>query len=156
MTAGADLQAVTFGLDSEIFAVPVMVVREILEWRTICRLPSGPAHLLGLAEVRGEGVPVIDLRLRLGLPPRPATETTHILVLDIPLGGRGVAIGLMVDQVHDVIDIPADGIDAVPQIGVRWRSDYMRGVTRRDGRFVILLDVGPLFSGDEAAALSAA
>ena len=84
-TTSLEAQFVTFGLGEEVFAVPVEVVREILDMRQPFEIPEGPAYLLGLIDVRGQGVPMIDLRLKLGLPTTVPTPHTRILVLDVPL-----------------------------------------------------------------------
>src|SRR6185369_4029073 len=85
-TAGHDAQFVTLGIDREVFAVPVDAVLEILEIRPMFRIPEAPSYLAGLIDVRGRGVPVIDLRLKLGLPAQAANEMTRILVLEFAVG----------------------------------------------------------------------
>jgi len=155
MTAGTgEIQAVTFGLGAETFAVPVTLVREILDYRETFRIPNGPDYLLGLTDMRGEGVPTIDFRLRLGLPPAGPTPATRILVIDVPLGDRTLMLGLVVDRVIEVATFRADRIETAPDIGVRWRSDYIGGVVRRAEGFVVLVDVARIFSSDEAALLA--
>ncbi|SEM07632.1 chemotaxis protein CheW, partial [Xaviernesmea oryzae] len=89
-----EAQFVTFSLDAEIFAVPVGVVREILDYEDPSRIPHGPPHLLGLRDVRGQGVPIIDLRVRLGMDKTVRTAHTRILVLDIPIADKMLALGL--------------------------------------------------------------
>lgn len=155
MTTPGSVQVVTFGLAEETFAIPVGVVREILDWCEVFRLPNGPDYLLGLTDVRGEAVPMIDLRVRLGMPHLDPTPATRILVVDIPLPDRALALGLMVDRVNDVTILPAGRMNDVPDIGRRWNSDYMRGVARTDNSFIVLLDVQGLFSDEDPAALAA-
>lgn len=151
----ADQQVVTLGLANEMFAIPVGVVREILEWRAIFSLPRGPDYLLGLTDVRGQSVPVIDLRVRLGMPPRTPDPSTRIIVVDMPIGGRLLTLGLMVDAVREVAAFTPSHVDGVPDIGRRWNSDYMRGVARTEGGFVVLLDIGGLFNDTDAGELAA-
>ena len=101
-------QFVTLGLDHEVFAVPVELVREILDMRQPFRIPEAPGHLAGLIDVRGHAVPVIDLRLKLGLSPREPTADTRIVVLDVPMDGRSLSLGLIADRVFEVTaSIPA-------------------------------------------------
>jgi purine-binding chemotaxis protein CheW len=157
MMADADeAQYVTFAIDKETFAVPVVLVREILDYAAPFRIPNGPDYLLGLTEVRGRGVPIVDLRRRLGLPPVEPTANTRILVLDVPLGDRSLSLGLVADRVFEVAPFRTAEIEPAPDIGVRWRSDYIAGVVRRDGGFVVLIDLAPLFTGSEATALASA
>ena len=92
------IQYVTLGIDRETFAVPVESVREILDMRDISRLPHAPAYLLGIIDVRGRSVPVIDLRLKLALPSTPPTPETRILVLEVPIDVRATVLGLVADR----------------------------------------------------------
>ncbi len=149
-----EIQVVTFGLGAETFAVPVTFVREILDHRPAFRIPNGPDYLLGLTDVRGEGVSTIDFRVRLGLPKAEPTTATRILVVDVPLADRTLVLGLVVDRVLDVSAFRSDEIEAAPDIGVRWPSDYIGGVARRSDGFVVLIDVARIFSTEDAALLA--
>lgn len=144
------LQFVTLGIDREVFAVPVDAVVEILDMRPMFRLPEAPLYLAGLIDVRGRSVPVIDLRVKLGLPATAPTETTRILVLEITIQNRPLALGLIADRVFEVMAIDARQVESPPDIGVKWRSDYISGVGRREGGFVVIFDLPRLFSSTEA------
>jgi purine-binding chemotaxis protein CheW len=148
--AKSDAQFVTLGIDREVFAVPVEAVVEILDMRPMFRLPEAPVYLAGLIDVRGRSVPVIDLRIKLGLPATATTETTRILVLEIAVGGRPLALGLIADRVFEVMALDVRQVEAPPDIGVKWRSDYISGVGRRDDGFVIIFDLPHLFSTTDA------
>lgn len=145
-STSGELQFVTFSLGDELFAVPVEVVREILDHEEAFKIPHGPDYLLGLRDVRGQGVPVIDLRLRLGLTATVKTPHTRILVLDVPIGEKTLALGLVADRVYEVVPFRREQIEPAPDIGVRWRSDYIAGVVRRDQGFVVIVDLARLFS----------
>jgi purine-binding chemotaxis protein CheW len=146
-------QFVTLGLDREVFAVPVETVLEILDMRQASRVPEAPPYMLGLIDLRGRSVPVLDLRVKLGLPAIPATETTRILVLEVTISGRPLVFGLVADRVVEVMALSAGEIEPAPDIGTRWRSDYILGVGHRDGRFVIIFNLSRLFSEEDTAAL---
>lgn len=148
-------QYVTLALGAEVFAAPVDYVREILDFVPPFAIPEGPPYLLGLTNVRGRATPTLDLRVKLGLPAVPPTLSTRVLVLDIPLEDRVLALGLVADRVIEVIAISADEVEPAPDIGVRWRSDYMHGVVRRGDGFVVLFDLARLLTHQEAAALPA-
>ncbi len=90
---GVESQFVTFALGNEVFAVPVTVVREILDHEDVFKIPHGPDYLMGLRDVRGQGVPIVDLRLRLGMAATEQTSHTRVLVLDIPFAHRTLTIG---------------------------------------------------------------
>lgn len=149
----SESQFVTFSLDTEVFAVPVEVVREILDHEEAFKIPHGPDYLLGLRDVRGQGVPVVDLRLRLGMSRTEKTPHTRILVLDVRIGDKMLTLGLVADRVYEVAPFRRDEIEGAPDIGVRWRSDYIAGVVRRNGSFVVIIDLARLFS-DSGSALA--
>lgn len=148
-----DLQVVTLGIDREVFAVPVAAVLEILDLRPMFRLPEAPAYLAGLIDVRGRAVPVIDLRVKLGLPAVEASEASRILVLEVPVGERRLVLGLVADRVFEVAAFAASQVEPTPDIGVEWRSDYIAGVARREGGFVVIFDIARLFTAEEVAYL---
>ncbi|GAA4033805.1 chemotaxis protein CheW [Sphingomonas rosea] len=152
--SGGELQVVTFGLDAETFAIPVTLVREILDYREPFRIPNGPGFMLGLTDLRGEGVTTVDLRLRLGMPAAVPSLSTRILVVDVPLGARVLTLGLVVDRVLDVSTVDTAQIGPAPDVGTRWASDYIAGVARRAEGFVVFIDMGRIFSDVEAAELS--
>ncbi|WP_407052001.1 chemotaxis protein CheW [Methyloraptor flagellatus] len=154
-TGGSETQFVTFALGSEVFAVPVSVVREILDHEEVFRIPSGPAYLLGLRNVRGQGVPVIDLRLRLGLSKTEPTPHTRVLVVDVPVAGRVLTLGLVADRVFEVAAFTSDQIETAPDIGVAWNSDYIEGVVRRDASFAVIISLARLLTETEVVALAA-
>jgi purine-binding chemotaxis protein CheW len=149
-------QYVTLGVDHEIFAVEVEKVREILDMRPIARIPNAPAFLLGIIDVRGRGVPVVDLRVKLGLKETPATEQTRIVVLEVQLGERALYMGLLADRVFEVTALDEQGLERPPELGIRWRSDYIQAIGRRNSSFVIVFDLEHLLSSDEAALLAEA
>jgi len=140
---------VTLGLGPEIFAVRVSCVIEILAMRDLFRVPDGPPFLAGLADVRGQAVPVIDLRRKLGLPAVETTHQTRIIVLEVQAGGRKLTVGLIADRVIEVINLPADRIGPPPDVGGSWKSDYIAGVGRHGDGFVIVFAIESLFSTDE-------
>jgi purine-binding chemotaxis protein CheW len=149
-TATSESQFVTLGIEREVFGVPVEAVLEILDMQSLFHVPEAPAYMLGLIDLRGRSVPVLDLRTKLGLPSIPPTETTRILVLEVQVAGRPLVLGLVADRVFEVLALGAHEIEPAPDIGVRWRSDYIRGVGHRDAKFVIIFDLPRLFSTEDA------
>ncbi|MCJ7997178.1 chemotaxis protein CheW [Rhizobium cremeum] len=150
----SESQFVTFALGEEIFAVPVEVVREILDHEEVFKIPNGPEYLMGLRDVRGQGVPTIDLRLKLGLPKTVPTPNTRVLVLDIPFEDRSLTLGMVADRVFEVTPFRRDQIEKAPEIGVAWKSDYIAGVVRRPEGFVVIIDLTHLLSSSDTALLS--
>lgn len=142
-------QFLTFTLKEELYAIPVARVREVLEYNRITALPCTESYLKGLIDVRGRGIPVLDLRLRLGLGETPITKATSIIVVDQGLSVEGAAlVGLLADSVHEVVNIEDDRIDAAPSIGIGSARVFLRGVGRVDERFAFILDLAKVF--DEA------
>jgi purine-binding chemotaxis protein CheW len=137
-------QYVTLGVAGELFAAPVDKVREILDVRPIARLPQAPANLLGMIDVRGQGVPVVDLRLTLGLEPTANTENTRIIVLAIAAESGPLTIGLRADRVFEVTVLDAAELDAPPAVGGAWTGRCIAGIGRRNGAFVTVLDLDRL------------
>lgn len=152
--SSSEAQFVTFSLGEEVFAVPVEVVREILDYEEAFKIPNGPDYLLGLRNVRGQGVPTLDLRLKLGLTKTVPTAHTRVLVLDIPMHDRLLTLGLVADRVFEVTPFRNDQIEQAPDIGVRWRSDYISGVVRRESGFVVIIDLARLLSAEDTAAFA--
>lgn len=153
--AAEQVQYVTLGVDNEIFAVEVGKVREILDMRPIARIPNAPAFFLGIIDVRGRAVPVIDLRVKLGLKTAETTDQTRIVVLEVDLVGRSLFMGLLADRVFEVTSLDEQELEQPPELGIRWRSDYIRAIGRRNASFVIVFDLEHLLSSDEAALLVA-
>ncbi|SFM76497.1 purine-binding chemotaxis protein CheW, partial [Pleomorphomonas diazotrophica] len=114
----------------------------------------GPDYLIGLRDVRGQGVPVIDLRLKLGLSRTVPTPNTRVLVVDVTLGERQLTLGLVADRVFEVAAFRDDQLEAAPDIGIHWNSDYIDGVVRRDQGFVVVIDLARLLATNDLAALA--
>lgn len=150
MSMQDELQAVEFSLGTDVFAVPVTSVREILDYVPPSPVPNGPDYFLGLTDVRGLGVATLDLRRRLGLPPHQPTLATRILILELQLATRQLTLGVVVDRVLNVSTFETRSIEGSPDIGVRWNSAYLQGVIRRDTGFVLLLDIAEILTSTEA------
>jgi len=146
---------VTLGAGSDIFAVEVEYVREILGLRSIKPLPNGPEFLAGLIDVRGDIVPVIDLRIKLGMAPRTeaASESTRILVLDLIIGGQPEVLGLMADQVFEVTEMRIDEMKNMPEFGTHWDSKYIKGICPRSNEFIIVFNLEKLFSDSDISTI---
>jgi|EndMetStandDraft_8_1072994.scaffolds.fasta_scaffold127391_2 purine-binding chemotaxis protein CheW len=147
-------QYVTLGIANEIFAAPVERVQEILEMRPVARLPHAPGYLLGMIDVRGQAIPVVDLRMKLGLPPAEDTYATRIVVLKVRGAEREVVLGLKADRVFEVTILDNGVLEPPPEIGVRWRSESIAGIGRRGGAFVTVLDLDHVCSASELPILA--
>lgn len=155
MTGAGEMQVVEFGLGHEVFAVPVALVREILDYAPPVHVPNGPPHFVGLTDLRGTGVPTVDFRRRLGLAAIEPTLATRILILDVPLPDRVLTLGVVIDRVLSVSSYDLALIEPAPDIGISWNSQYITGVVRQQAGFVIIVDAARLFTTEDAVSLGA-
>ena len=145
--AGIDSQ----GMMIRLFPVPFRLIDSDDVPAPIAR---GPELLLGLKDVRGQGVPVIDLRLKLGMSPTVHTQDTRIVVLDVDLGKRSLPLGLVADRVYEVTSFDLLTVEPPPEVGVTWPSDYIAGVILKDEQFVVIVDLSKMFGRDEVAEIA--
>jgi purine-binding chemotaxis protein CheW len=144
-------QYMTFKLGDELFAIDVAQVREVLEISQITKVPTAPSFMRGVVNVRGQATPVVDLRLRFGLPERADTVHTRIIVMELELDGEATVLGGVADSVHEVIELDPGNINPPPRIAMRWRTDFIQGMGKRGDDFIIILDVNAVFSSEELA-----
>ncbi len=149
-------QYMTFKLGNELFAIGVGQVREVLEMSQITRVPTAPPYMRGVVNVRGKSTPVVDLRLKFGLPAVPDTVNTRIIVMELELDREATVLGGVADSVHEVIELEPGNIDPPPRIAMRWRTDFINGMGKRGDDFIIILDVDAVFSSEEIALVSEA
>jgi len=142
-------QYLTFKIDEEYFTVNVRNVREILEYTKITKMPDAPHFMRGIINVRGSVIPVIDLRLKFGMEETIPKSSTRIIVMEIEREGRTLVIGCLADSVKEVIEIAPDQIEPPPEMGTRWKKDYILGVGKYQEEFIMLLDIKKLFSTAE-------
>jgi purine-binding chemotaxis protein CheW len=145
-------QYLTFRLGDELFAISVGQVREVLEASQITRVPTAPEYMQGVVNVRGKAIPVVDLRLKFGLPKNQETVHTRIVVMEMDLDGEATVVGGIADSVHEVIELEPGQINPPPRIAMRWRTELIRGMGRRGDEFIIILDMAAVFSIEELAA----
>jgi purine-binding chemotaxis protein CheW len=144
-TAGKYL---TFALAHEEYGVPVLKVREIIKIMDITAVPQVPAHVKGVINLRGRVIPIVDLRLKFGLPTESYTERTCIIVVEVSSPGRKLMLGMIVDWVSEVLNIAAEEIEPMPDFGERVDTEYMHGVAKIKGKVKILLDLDRVLSAD--------
>ncbi len=146
-------QYITFRLGDELFAVNVAQVREVLDLTLITKVPTAPAYMRGVVNVRGSAIPVVDLRQRFGLPTAAETVNTRILVLELEIDGEHAVLGGIADSVHEVIELEPSQIAPPPTIAMRWRSEFIQGMGKRGDEFIILLDINAVFTAGEMTSI---
>jgi purine-binding chemotaxis protein CheW len=147
-SADASHQVLTFCLGSETYAVDILLVQEIRGWAPVTRLPQAPTHMLGMLNLRGSIVPVIDMRLRFGLEQATFTPLTVIVVLSVQTSTGRRAFGLVVDSVSDVVDIDATELKETPSLGSKASIELVKGLAAVADRMLILLNVDELIRRD--------
>jgi purine-binding chemotaxis protein CheW len=138
----------TFALAKEEYGLPVLKVREIIKLMDITAVPQMPGHVKGVINLRGKVIPIIDLRLKFGMPTTDYTERTCIIVVEAELEDRRIMLGVIVDSVSEVLNITADEIERTPDFGERLDTTYMKGVAKIKDKVKILLDLDRILAVD--------
>jgi purine-binding chemotaxis protein CheW len=144
----------TFYLDGEMFGLNIHMVREVLEYSAITRVPMTVDFLRGIINVRGRVVPVMDLRRKFGLPPAAPTIRTCIIIVDLNVGGESSILGALVDDVQEVLDILQAQVEDAPRMGGKIAGRFLQGIGKLGDRFVLLLDMREVFSVEELTAIT--
>jgi purine-binding chemotaxis protein CheW len=144
-------QYLTFQLGEEIFAIDVAHVREILEFTAIAKVPKTPDYMRGVINLRGSVVPVLDMRLKFGMSITEKTVNTCIVVVEVLLENETAVIGALVDSVQEVFELEPDRIEPAPKLGMQLKTEFIKGMGKRDNNFIIILDIDRLFSTEELA-----
>ncbi|EJG1640019.1 MULTISPECIES: chemotaxis protein CheW [Vibrio] len=139
------LQWVTFQLEEETYGINVMQVREVLRYTEIAPVPGAPDYVLGIINLRGNVVTVIDTRSRFGLMEGEVTDNTRIIVIE----SERQVIGILVDSVAEVVYLRSSEIDTTPSVGTDESAKFIQGVSNRDGKLLILVDLNKLLTDDE-------
>lgn len=147
----APTQYLTFLLGNELFAIGILAIKEIIEYPQVTAVPLTPAYLRGVMNLRGAGVPVTDLAVRFGRSANPVTKRTCVVILEAG-GAERRDVGIVVDAVNAVIEILPSDVEAPPSFGTHIRTDFIAGMGKLDGKFVMLLDVERILADDSAIA----
>jgi purine-binding chemotaxis protein CheW len=131
----------------------VATVREVLDFTSITRIPRTPEFMRGVINLRGSVVPVVDLRLAFGMSATEKTVNTCIIVVEVSLEGETTILGALADSVEEVIDLEPDQIQPAPKIGTSIKTDFIRGMGKRDAQFLMILDIDRVFSAEQLAGL---
>ena len=146
-------QYLTYKLADEVFAVDVAKVREILDFTPATKVPGTPEFMRGVINVRGNVVPVVDMRLKFGLTKTEKTVDTCIVVMEITVDEDTTVLGALVDSVQEVFEIEASQIEPPPRMGTRWRTEFIKGIGKRNDELIIILDIDRVFSSSELGIL---
>jgi len=142
-------QYLTFKVGEEVFALEVTNVREILEFIPVTKVPQTPDFMTGVINLRGSVVPVMDMRLKFGMSETEKTVNTCIIVVEVDMDGDTALLGALVDSVQEVFELEPEQIEQPPRLGLGMKTDFIKGMGKRENRFVIILDIDKVFSMDE-------
>jgi len=148
-------QYLTFVLGGEVFAMGILAIKEIIEYADLTEVPMMPPYVRGVINLRGAVVPVVDLSVRFGKPASPVTKRSCIVIIEVATNGERHVLGVVVDAVNAVLDIPGTEIEPPPAFGAKIRADFIQGMGKVNGKFVILLEVDHVLAVDEMQALTA-
>ncbi len=156
LLAAEPTQYLTFMLGSEVFAIGILAIKEIIEFGGLTAVPMMPDCIRGVINLRGAVVPVLDLAARFGRPTSEATKRTCIVIVELEGSEQQQVIGVMVDAVNAVLEIDPAEIEPAPSFGAKIRSEFIAGIGKVNGKFVILLHVDAVLSSVEIGALAGA
>ena len=143
-------QCVTFRLDDEIYGINVMLVQEVLRVTDIAPVPGAPGYVIGIINLRGNVVTVVDMRMRFGLSPRDMDDATRIVIIET----EKQTVGMVVDSVSEVVNIYSNEIESAPNVGNDETARYIEGVVSRGEHLLILVDLNKLLNDGEWADMS--
>ena len=144
----------TFHLAEEGYGVEILKVQEIIGLMTITRVPRAPGYVRGVINLRGKVIPVIDLRLKFDMPSREFTARTCIIVVQVELASTKTTMGIIVDEVSEVVNVNAEQIETPPSFGIAVDTDFILGMGKIADRVLILLDIDKVLSAQDAVLLS--
>lgn len=144
-------QYLTFTLDEETFALEIPKVREVLDFTKVTKMPQTPDFMLGVINLRGSVVPVVDMRLKFGMSTSEVTVNTCIIIVEIQIHGETTVLGAAVDSVQEVLELDSNHIEPPPKIGTNLKTGFIKGMGHTGTQFIIILDIDTLFSAEELA-----
>jgi purine-binding chemotaxis protein CheW len=147
-------QYLTFMLSGETYAIGILRIKEIIQYGQLTEVPRMPDFILGVINLRGAVVPVIDLSARFGKPPTSIGRRNCIIIIEVAIGEETQSVGVMVDTVNAVLEIPACEIEPAPTFGTHIRADFIAGMGKINGKFVIILNIQHVLSMDNMAELA--
>ena len=153
-SAAEPAQVLTFVLAGELYGIGILSIKEIISYTALTTVPMMPAFARGVINLRGAVVPVVDLLARFGKASSEVTKRTCIVIIDVMLGSDRHVLGLVVDAVNAVLDIPQSDIEPPPAFGASIRTEFIRGMVKINSKFVIVIDVDHVLAADEVQALA--
>jgi len=146
-------QYLTFTLAEEVFAIDISQVREVLDYTTVTKVPRTPPFMRGVINLRGNVVPVVDMRVKFDMTAADTTVNTCIIIVEINVDDETTILGAMADSVQEVLELEPGQIEPPPRIGTRLNTEFIHGMGKRGDQFIMILDIDKVFSAAELAAV---
>jgi len=142
-------QFLTFKLGDEVFALDIGKVREVLDFTTVTKVPQTPGFMRGVINLRGNVVPVMDMRLKFGLSKTEKTVNTCVIITEIEVDSEKTIVGAMADSVQEVLDLEPGQIEPPPRIGVKLNTEFLHGMGKHGEKFIMILNIDKIFQANE-------
>lgn len=150
MEIAESTQYLSFNLGDEVFALDISKVREVLEFTTLTKVPQTPDFMRGVINLRGGIVPVVDMRLKFGMGETQKAINTCVIITEVELDdGETTVLGALADSVQEVFDLKGEDIEPAPRLGTQLNTEFLKGMGKKDGEFVLILDIDRIFSQQE-------
>lgn len=153
MQSEHNLQYVTFTLNNDLYGLPVTQTREILDHVTVTKVPHATEDLLGVINLRGQVVPVVDMHLKLRLPANQVENNNCTIIAEVDIDNEMHIVGIQVDEVREVLELTKDMIEPAPRLGTCINSNFIKGMGKVDEKFMVILDINRLFNEAEITEL---
>ncbi len=142
-------QYLTFSLDEELYALDISTVQSVLDFDKITKVPRTPDFMRGVINLRGSVVPIVDIKYKFGLSKTEKSVDSCIIIVEMEIDNEVTVLGCLTDSVNEVIDIDPENIEHAPKIGTRLNTEFIKGMAKRDDKFLIILDLNKVFSFEE-------
>ncbi len=139
----------SFVLENESYCMDILKVKELMGMTEITMLPQTPEYIRGIINLRGQMIPIIDLRLKFGIPFKEYDKKTGIIIVDFEYEGSNMLLGIVVDSIHEVVSIPEDKISRIPYINAKIKMDYISGISNTQDGIKIILDVVKILNDED-------
>lgn len=146
-------QYLTFKLDNEVFGITINKVREVLDFIKVTKVPQTPEYMIGVINLRGNVVPVVDMKCKFGMSMTQKTINTCIIIMEIDFKTETSIVGILADSVQEVLELNDDDIEPAPKLGTRIKTEFIKGMGKHNDNFIIILDIDKIFASDEILAL---
>lgn len=142
-------QYLTFKLDNEVFGITINKVREVLDFIKVTKVPQTPEYMIGVINLRGNVVPVVDMKCKFGMSMTQKTINTCIIIMEIDFKTETSIVGILADSVQEVLELNDDDIEPAPKLGTRIKTEFIKGMGKHNDNFIIILDIDKIFASDE-------